>query len=214
MFKKTFIILGLMFVAVTSYAQQGWFWQNPLPQGDDLYSVCFVDANTGWAVGDGAKILNTTDGGSTWNTQSFRTSEELNSVCFADANTGWAVGWDGTILHTTTGGYTSVEEDNNFVELPKNFNLPQNYPNPFNPQTTIQYTLAKGSRVTLKVYNLLGQEITTLVDRLQPSGTHTITWDGKGKSGEPLASGIYFYKLIVERNDVQVSETKKMVLLK
>jgi flagellar hook assembly protein FlgD len=107
-----------------------------------------------------------------------------------------------------------VQEDDEFVNLPKDFKLSQNYPNPFNPQTTIQYNLTRRSWVTLKVYNLLGQEIRMLVNEFQSSGTYIITWDGKGNSGETLASGIYFYRLTTERNDIRFSETKKMVLLK
>jgi hypothetical protein len=214
MFKKIAIILGLMFVAVTSYAQQGWFWQNPLSQGNPLRSVYFIDASTGWAVGDIGIIFHTTDGGSNWNAQTSGTPNDLFGVHFTDVNTGWAAGYSGTVLHTTNGGSTWVEEDNNSVELPKDFSLAQNFPNPFNPQTTIQYTLTKRSWVTLKVYNLLGQKIRTLIDEFQPSGTHTIVWDGKGKSGERVASGIYFYNLTVERNESVVSETKKMLLLK
>jgi hypothetical protein len=179
-----------------------------------LESVCFTDADTGWAVGSGGTILHTIDGGSHWNAQGSGTLNHLEGVYFTDTNTGWAVGYYGTILHTTNGGSTWAEEDNNSVELPKDFSLAQNYPNPFNPQTTIQYNLTKRSWVTLKVYNLLGQEIRTLVNEFQSSGTHTILWDGKGRSGQSLASGIYFYKLIVERNDFRFSETKKMVLLK
>jgi len=106
------------------------------------------------------------------------------------------------------------EGDDESASLPKNFSLAQNYPNPFNPKTTIRYDLARPGRVTVEVYNLLGQQITTLVDKFQGSGVHRVIWDGKGKDGEPLASGIYFYRLTVERNDVRTSETKKMLLLK
>jgi photosystem II stability/assembly factor-like uncharacterized protein len=176
--------------------------------------VYFTDADTGWTVGGYGTILHTTDGGSNWNPQSSGTLNRLEGIYFTDSKTGWAVGDYGTILHTTNGGSTWVEEDNNSVELPKDFSLAQNYPNPFNPQTTIQYTLTKKSRVTLKIYNLLGQKIRTLVDEFRPSGNYIITWDGKGNSGETLASGIYFYRLTMERNDIHFSETKKMVLLK
>jgi hypothetical protein len=157
--------------------------------------------------------LHTTDGGSHWNPQTSGTYNRLDCVYFTDTKTGWTAGWYGTILHTTNGGETWVEEEDN-TQLPRDFSLAQNYPNPFNPQTTLQYNLTKRSWVTLKVYNLLGQEIRMLVNEFQSSGTHTILWDGKGNSGEALASGIYFYSLTTERNDIRFSETKKMVLLK
>ena len=111
-------------------------------------SVHFVDVNNGWVVGRTGTILYTTNGGSNWSAQASVTSHGLNGAYFTDANTGWAVGVGGAILHTTTGGVTAVEEeDNEFTTLPENLSLAQNYPNPFNPQTTIQYTLAKRSRV-------------------------------------------------------------------
>lgn len=104
---------------------------------------------------------------------------------------------------------------NHSIELlPNEFKLKQNYPNPFNPQTTIKYSLAENSKVTLKVYNTLGQEIQVLVDKFQSSGIHKVIWDGKSKSGELVASGIYLYKLSVEKNNHRFTETKTMLLLK
>lgn len=73
-------------------------WQNPLPMGNTLLSVAFVDANTGWAVGVAGTILKTTDGGTTWTRQTSGVLNWLQAVTFADANTGWAVGSGGTIL--------------------------------------------------------------------------------------------------------------------
>jgi photosystem II stability/assembly factor-like uncharacterized protein len=104
MFKKIVIILGLLFVATTNFAQQGWFWQNPLPQGNSLNSIYFVDENTGWVAGAYGTILHTTDSGANWNPQSSGTLWNLYSVFFADANNGWTAGLTGIILHTTDGG--------------------------------------------------------------------------------------------------------------
>ena len=87
-----------------SLAQSGWFWQNPLPQGNPLNRVSFVDANTGTAVGDFGTILRTTDGGATWTPQTSGTTNFLIGVSFVDANTGTVVSNYGTILRTTTGG--------------------------------------------------------------------------------------------------------------
>ncbi len=87
-----------------------------------------------------------------------------------------------------------------------NFYLNQNFPNPFNPSTTISYALPKPARVILKIYDLLGSELATLVQQNQAAGSHSISFDGAGYS-----SGIYFYKLEV---DGQFSETKKMILLR
>jgi hypothetical protein len=71
-----------------------WEWQNPLPQGNDLVDVVFVDASQGWAVGGSGTILHTTDGGATWSFQSSGTDLRLQSACFLDASTGWVVGSD------------------------------------------------------------------------------------------------------------------------
>ncbi len=91
----------------------------------------------------------------------------------------------------------------NKLELPKNFRLEQNYPNPFNPSTTIKYNLDKSCVVILKIYNLFGKELETLVNEFQTAGEHQITWQPKG-----LPSGIYFARL---QTGVQM-ETMKLVL--
>jgi len=96
-----------------------------------------------------------------------------------------------------------VEVDNN--ELPVSFSLNQNYPNPFNPATTISYTLSEKSFVVLKVYNVLGKEIATLVNGEKPTGTYKTNFNASN-----LPSGIYLYRLKAGK----YSETKKMVLIK
>ena len=97
---------------------------------------------------------------------------------------------------------TSVEED---YQLPTEFSLEQNYPNPFNPTTTIKYQIPELSLVTLKVYDVLGSEIETLVNEEKPTGTYEIIW-----YAESLPSGVYFYKLQAG----SFIEAKKMVLMK
>ena len=81
--------------------------------------------------------------------------------------------------------------------MPQTYYLYQNYPNPFNPTTTIRYDLHKTSNIVLKVYNLLGQEIITLVNQVQPAGEHSAVWDGRNNLGEIVSSGIYIYQLKV-----------------
>ncbi|MBE2228494.1 MAG: T9SS type A sorting domain-containing protein [Ignavibacteria bacterium] len=90
----------------------------------------------------------------------------------------------------------------------KNFKVEQNTPNPFNPTTNISYELFDGSYVKLKVFDLIGKEIATLVDANQQKGTYTVTFDASKYAN--LTSGIYFYKLETER----YSEVKKMILTK
>jgi hypothetical protein len=99
--------------------------------------------------------------------------------------------------------FTSVKQTDG--QQPKNFSLSQNYPNPFNPVTEIRYSVPQSGIVTLKVYNLLGQEVATLVNREQKAGEYTVNF-----SASNLASGVYIYKI----RSGEFSLTKKMTLLK
>ncbi len=91
------------------------------------------------------------------------------------------------------------------TSLPIQFQLAQNYPNPFNPSTTIKFSIPQSSNVTLKIFNTLGQEVSTLTNQNMESGVHTINFDAS-----QLNSGIYFYKLVAG----SYSEVKKMTLIK
>jgi hypothetical protein len=94
--------------------------------------------------------------------------------------------------------------------VPKSFALRQNYPNPFNPTTNISYDLPKTARVTLSIYNVLGQQMTTLVNRTQPAGTFTATFNANN-----YGSGVYFYRLTaVSGGAVVFNDVKKLVLVK
>jgi hypothetical protein len=90
--------------------------------------------------------------------------------------------------------------------LPASFSLEQNYPNPFNPSTTIRFQIAKTAEVTLKVFNLLGQEVASLFAGTRTPGRYEITFDAHA-----LASGIYFYRLSSSGGG---TDTRKMILLK
>ncbi len=169
-----------------------------------LFSVSFTDANNGTVVGSIGTILRTTNGGTTWTLQPSGTTHYLNRVSFTDANNGTAVGDYGTILRTTNGGTTFVEE-NKINEIPTNYSISQNYPNPFNPSTKIRYSVPQSSNVVIKVFDILGNEIETLVNEQKAIGTYEITWYAKH-----LPSGVYFYQLRAG----SFIETKKMILIK
>lgn len=94
--------------------------------------------------------------------------------------------------------------------LPKDFFLLQNYPNPFNPETEIRFVLPEASNVVVKIFNLVGEEIRTLVDAPFHAGHHIAQWDGKDKIGNAIASGVYLYRLQAG----SFSCTKKMILLR
>jgi len=105
--------------------------------------------------------------------------------------------------------YSTVRGEHGEV-IPYRFELSQNYPNPFSPSTTIEYSVPERSHVTIEAYNVLGQKVRTLVDREEPAGSHTITWDGTTDYGQPAATGVYIYRFRAGDH----TETKKMLLLK
>jgi len=121
-------------------------------------------------------------------------------------NDGVLKAWGITLLTDIT---LDAEDQDDEGLLPE-FNLSQCYPNPFNPATTIDYSLPRRSKATIEVFNILGKKITTLVDEVKPAGEYRVTWDGKSSGGEPVSTGIYFYRFKAGER----VETKKMMLLK
>lgn len=107
--------------------------------------------------------------------------------------------------------FTAGEKDGITVaETPKGFALHQNNPNPFNPETEIRYEVHKEGRVTLGIYNLLGQRIKNLVGGVVQAGKHTARWDGTDESGKNVPSGVYMYRLEADGTLVE----RKMTLLR
>ncbi|MCH7827919.1 MAG: T9SS type A sorting domain-containing protein, partial [Bacteroidetes bacterium] len=174
----------------------------PSGTANTLWGVSFTDANNGTAVGSSGTILRTTDGGATWGAQPSGTGNTLWGVSFTDADNGTAVGESGIILRTSS-VVTAI--DDNQIKQPNSFILMQNYPNPFNPSTTIQYVIISRQFVSLKVYDILGREVATLVNEEKPIGSYRINFDGS-----KLTSGVYFYRLRAG----SFTQTKKFVLMK
>ncbi len=151
-----------------------------------------------WASG----VFVSEDNGSTW------TSMGMGgfgvSAVLADNNSENVIlgTKDGKIYMSKGQGLTSVGDDST---LPTTVELSQNYPNPFNPTTTIQFALPESGKFNLKVYNILGQEVATLIDGEMNSGIHKVNFDASR-----IASGVYIYKLV--GNNVNIS--KKMILMK
>ena len=210
-------------IAKTTNGGSNWIstmFTNPLWSIDFPISGA---SQVGYAVGSQGTILKTYNAGMNWLPQQSGTILRLNKVHFKDFDFGFAVGENGLILRTTTGGepVTLVKNEN---QSPYSFELFQNYPNPFNPSTVISYQLPVSGNVTLKVYDVLGNEIATLVNGEKPAGEYEVEFSAKGGSASGgnaslgssfqvvrnLASGIYFYQLRYG----EFIQTKKMIYLK
>jgi photosystem II stability/assembly factor-like uncharacterized protein len=172
----------------------------------------FVNANTGWN-NNSYSILKTLDGGSTWKTElkvdvyhALTLSLFGDGIYFVDSLHGWAVGRGGTLLRY---GYpeltTSVPNDEVSESKLEGFELYQNYPNPFNPNTRISFSIHKNAHTSLKIYDILGRRVVTLVDETKNPGQYEIEWNA-----QRLPSGMYFYRLTVGG----FTQTRKMVILR
>jgi len=181
---------------------QTWTPNNNNLPSTFIYSIS-VDANDNVYVstwGGGVFVLaNNAPGWSPMGLSGFGVSSLFitpsSSLVYAGTSSG--------VIYVTEGfaGTTSVQDNT----LPMEFELYQNYPNPFNPTTTIQFSLPVAEKISLKVYNTLGEEVRTLVDEIVQAGTHKIMFDGTG-----LSSGVYIYRIQSETKTI----SKKLVLLK
>ena len=164
-----------------------------------VYALAVSGENLFAGTSDG--VFHTTNNGIIWN--------EVNSGLISNDVTALAVSSE-HIFAGTAGVWrrplseiTSVEEQ--IDEIPTEFLLSNNYPNPFNPSTKIKYSIPQSSTVIIKVFDVLGNEIETLVNEEKPAGTYEITW-----FVENFPSGVYFYQVKAD----SFIETKKMVLMK
>ncbi len=167
-----------------------------------LFKVSAPSANVIYVCGSNGMIYRSSNGGDAWLDQTVKTRRNVNAIFFYDENHGFAVGDSGLILYTSNGGLTGVGDRGGFP--PTKFVLEQNYPNPFNPSTIIEFTLPSASAVSLYVFNVLGQEVASLVSERKDAGYYRATWNAN------VPSGIYFYRLQAG----ELVETKKMILLK
>jgi photosystem II stability/assembly factor-like uncharacterized protein len=156
-------------------------------------SVLFVTSGQGPGYSD--------DSGATW--KSISSTQLYLPISFASPTAGWGAGQGGMIGKFISELPTQVI--NQPEHQPEGFELLQNYPNPFNPSTTIEFALPKSAFVTLKVYNLLGEEVATLVAEQRSAGIHKFNWDARG-----LASGVYLYRLEAG----EFVETRKLILMR
>jgi photosystem II stability/assembly factor-like uncharacterized protein len=186
-------------------------WTQISSLGDSsLYNGCimFPNSATGY-ISYSQGIFKSTNGGYNWNTLPFSNTAGLYLVYFLNRDTGFTGGNHGFIYRTTTGGTVGINAISE--EIPEKYSLSQNYPNPFNPVTKISFNIplwrgAGGwNTAILKVYDISGREVQTLVNESLQPGTYEVSFNGAG-----LTSGVYFYKITASN----YSETKKMLLVK
>jgi photosystem II stability/assembly factor-like uncharacterized protein len=208
----------------TTNAGINWIYEE-LPFFGLSFRIDFRTYNEGWSA-SGYKFLLTTNRGETWEEFETPDSAVVYDIQFLDARTGYAVGEKGAILK-----YISPPDTN--IIIPDQFFLYQNYPNPFKSSTKIIFALPSVETrhasslqiVTLKVYDVLGSEIATLVNKELPAGEYEVEFNGHSGEGRNLSSGIYFYQLRVSgpvRKDSfgetssghNIVQTKKMIYLK
>ncbi len=192
-----------------------------------LNSIAFTDTLTGFAVSDNGLIIRSTDGGRNWVPDTSKVYANLTAVCALDSTHVWTVGSFGMVLGWGEAGNTGIEERVPGAQGPRGQEtaLGQSYPNPTRGIASFEYELGKAGKVRVKVYNLAGQLVRTLVDSGEPvegpdkqhrdlrfasTGRHVVTWDGKDSSGKNVRSGTYFYRLEVSGEGT----TRKLIVIR
>lgn len=179
----------------------------------DLYgsvsSISFRNSLEGWAtMGRDKLTLLTLDGGNSWDYYPIADSTAVYDVQFVDSLNGFMVGDSGSFFVYKPKGPTTVIDFSD-IRKPNQYQLFQNYPNPFNSQTEIRYYLINESFISLKLYNLLGEEIKVFDIGMQNIGTHSLNVEL-----DDIPSGVYLYQLQINNESDFRSITKKMILLK
>jgi photosystem II stability/assembly factor-like uncharacterized protein len=181
------------------------------PTTEALFAMDYANANIIYACGGAGIVIKTTNAGINWTLQQTPLNENLYGMDVLTQDIVYISSWSGKILKTTNGGVTGFKQINS--EVPDNFVLYQNYPNPFNQTTKIKFSLPTAGKrlafslqaVQLVICNILGREISTLVNEPLSPGTYEVVWDSFD-----FASGVYYYKLTTD----EYSSTKKMILIK
>ncbi|MFZ1289011.1 MAG: T9SS type A sorting domain-containing protein [Melioribacteraceae bacterium] len=209
---------GNFYSVISRTTDGGINWQSfdidSIGWGNDFEFIPNDPSRVWLCDGYGGHLFFSNDTGSTWERINFSEIELIGrDIVFVDENHGWILSDYGILLHTNNNGgiITNIKEIENF-KIQNKFELRQNYPNPFNPNTKISYSIpnvassfSSSQIVQIKVYDILGKEISTLVNEQKSAGNYEVNFNA-----ENLPSGIYFYKLQVG----EFSEIKKMILLK
>lgn len=161
-----------------------------------------INSNGDFLAISNNKIFFSSDQGNAWHSEDFPL-ETLSSLFFSNTSTWWVTGQNSLVLKNINSGITNIKGLHS--SSPDNYSLSQNYPNPFNPSTKINYSIAAAGIVTIKIYDILGREISTLVNEEKSAGKYEVNFNAS-----PLASGVYFYQI---KAGGFVS-SKKMILIK
>ncbi len=181
----------------------GLNWSGVSHVNESTSNVKFLNSSTGYIAGR-RKLYRTTNSGFTWKSSAYPVSENIRifGMDIIDDNNGWVCGDNSAIIKIVNGGMIYVQEN----ETPAgDFRLYDNYPNPFNGSSRIIFEIAKSCRVSIVVYDVLGKEVSTLVNEKLNPGKYETVFDGS-----LLASGVYFYRITAG----DFVRTMKMVLIK
>ncbi|MBN8586045.1 MAG: T9SS type A sorting domain-containing protein [Ignavibacteria bacterium] len=191
--------------------------QITVPNNLRVQNIRFVNENTGWFMATNrnspytGRLYVTNNGGTSFQQMMSLMNFDVKGYSFVDVQNGFICGDSGKVIKTTNGGLTFVTHYPGIT--PDKYSLSQNYPNPFNPVTNIKFDIPKSGFVKITVYDLLGREITTLVNEQMKPGSYNVDWDASNYS-----SGVYFYK--IEAGDPSTGSgrsfvvSRKMVLIK
>ena len=195
------------------------FWDFVIVEGSNDNGTSWVPLADGYDARADSVWLDAYNNGTPGDSSMFRTQtvDLLNTYSpgdeviirfrlFSDpAAVGW--GWAIDNIKIQEDAVVGIEDN---PQIPVTYSLDQNYPNPFNPTTTIRYQLPEAGDVKINIYNILGQQVRTLVNTRQNAGSYSMVWDGRDRAGQSVASGMYIYRM-ESGNFVQ---QRKMMLIK
>ena len=186
--RNRFLALIICIVVLSNFVQSRSYRVGQLPNGDVFECAnCHISAGGGGALnGFGQQVSSgyLSSGNVVWN----------NALATLDSD----------------GDVNSALAINATLNIPNDFNLRQNYPNPFNPTTNIQFSISNDMQLKLIVFDLMGNEVKTIINEFTPMGTYLATWDGTNNYGYVQSGGVYFYKL----QSKDFTQIKKMTYVK
>lgn len=215
-----FLALIICIVVLSSFVQSRSYRVNQLPNGNVFGCAnCHISAGGGGALNDfGGQVSSgyLSSGNVVWNNTLATMDSDgdgfSNGFELGDPDGNWTsdASNPGSPNNVTNPGDPSSLAVAVQINMPDQFNLKQNYPNPFNPLTKIQFSISNDTQLKLIVFDLMGNEVKTIINEFLPMGTYVATWDGTNNNGYSQSGGIYFYKLQA-RDFVQI---KKMTYVK